>query len=319
MSLSTSGADFTSALFLGPAPPQPGAPPVGGIHDRRAGRPRGNPRRPASSPPALAGRRQCRLGPGRPLGAARPDGPAGDPARGPGRPAPGRRGRLPAGPLGVLGRPRPSGVRVTAFPAPPPANRPADGPDLACPPTAGARAAGSPPRWPGCRPSSGAPGAGAIVDDSLAFGVLGRSEPAGASSGTAPGPVRWSGLDHDGFLWLASLAKAYGTPLTVITGDEPAIPRGGDAGAATACTAARPPRPTWAAGLDVHGRRRKDQRHARHGLCSAHPVVAPGLHRPGTCRRRDGPSPIVGTRIESLDLARHWQRGARRPRDRGDA
>ena len=65
-------------------------------------------------------------------------------------------------------------------------------------------------------------GAGVIVDDSLAFGVLGRSdrrEP--LRDGT--GNLRWSGLDHDGFLWLASLAKAYGTPLTVITGDESAI------------------------------------------------------------------------------------------------
>jgi 8-amino-7-oxononanoate synthase len=71
---------------------------------------------------------------------------------------------------------------------------------------------------------AGKTGGRVIVDDSLGFGVLGRrSVDGGFGDGT--GTVRWAGLKHDGVVWLASLAKAYGTPVTVITGDVPTITR----------------------------------------------------------------------------------------------
>lgn len=71
-----------------------------------------------------------------------------------------------------------------------------------------------------------ATGGGVMVDDSLAYGVLGRrSSPRDDTGmfGDGTGTVRWSGLDHQGFLWLASLAKAYGSPVTVITGEPPVL------------------------------------------------------------------------------------------------
>lgn len=71
-----------------------------------------------------------------------------------------------------------------------------------------------------------------VIDDTLAAGVLGRRSVAGGSVtravpdgglgggfGGGEGTVRWSGLDHRGIVWVASLAKAFGSPLTVITGD----------------------------------------------------------------------------------------------------
>ena len=78
---------------------------------------------------------------------------------------------------------------------------------------------------PGCnRPAplrrlaalASATGGGVVVDDTLAFGVLGRRGEAGFGDGT--GTPRWCGVPHDGLVWLASLAKAHGAPLTVVTG-----------------------------------------------------------------------------------------------------
>ncbi|MGC0236632.1 hypothetical protein ACJJV6_03470 [Arthrobacter nitrophenolicus] len=63
-----------------------------------------------------------------------------------------------------------------------------------------------------------------VVDDSLAFGVLGQRDSDGGF-GDGTGTARWQGLTHDGVVWLGSLAKAYGTPVTVITGDRGAISR----------------------------------------------------------------------------------------------
>ncbi|MGV9947009.1 hypothetical protein [Rhodococcus aetherivorans] len=61
-------------------------------------------------------------------------------------------------------------------------------------------------------------GGGVVVDDSLAYGVLGRRL-GDDRFGDGTGTVHWCGCDHTGIVWLASLAKAYGTPLAVITGD----------------------------------------------------------------------------------------------------
>lgn len=55
-----------------------------------------------------------------------------------------------------------------------------------------------------------------VVDDSLAFGVLG---PGGA------GTPRWCGVSHARLLWVASAGKAYGTPLALITGPAEQIER----------------------------------------------------------------------------------------------
>ncbi|QCU76971.1 hypothetical protein E7744_01060 [Citricoccus sp. SGAir0253] len=62
-----------------------------------------------------------------------------------------------------------------------------------------------------------------LVDDSLAFGVLGARRPGTGPFGDGTGTVRRLGLGHDGVVWLASLAKAHGTPVTVITGDRGTI------------------------------------------------------------------------------------------------
>jgi 8-amino-7-oxononanoate synthase len=82
---------------------------------------------------------------------------------------------------------------------------------------------------PGCnRPAplhrlttlAAATGGNVIVDDTLAFGVLGRrgcaSVRAGFGDGT--GTPGWCGVGHDRMVWLASLAKAHGAPLALVTG-----------------------------------------------------------------------------------------------------
>ncbi|MET1087153.1 MAG: hypothetical protein ABWY04_08535 [Arthrobacter sp.] len=141
-----------------------------------------------------------------------------------------------------------------------------------------------------------------IVDDSLAFGVLGRRSK-GSGFGDGTGTARWLGLGHSGLLWLGSLAKAYGTPVTVITGDAGTIGR-----------------------LTRHGGNR---------LHSSPPSAADlgaglsALHNPHLPRLRDRlyrltqwlrqafrdlglaplgmPFPIVGTPVDSLQLARRWR------------
>jgi 8-amino-7-oxononanoate synthase len=53
-----------------------------------------------------------------------------------------------------------------------------------------------------------------VVDDTLALGVLG----AGPGFGDGSGTLHWCGLDHSDVVVVASLAKAFGAPLAVITG-----------------------------------------------------------------------------------------------------
>ena len=144
-----------------------------------------------------------------------------------------------------------------------------------------------------------------IVDDSLAFGMLGLRT-GGSLFGDGTGTVRWSGLDHDGFIWLASLAKAYGTPLTVITGDEPAIREVAGRGS-NRLHSSPPSAADLGAGLDTLA---DDERITamRTRLC----LLTRWLRRAFTelgLPPQGRPFPIVGTRIESLALARQWQRG----------
>jgi 8-amino-7-oxononanoate synthase len=67
-------------------------------------------------------------------------------------------------------------------------------------------------------------GGALIVDDSLAFGVLG-SRRHGDVFGDGSGTPNWCGLDHDAIVWVASLAKACGAPLAVTTSDRATIRR----------------------------------------------------------------------------------------------
>lgn len=91
-----------------------------------------------------------------------------------------------------------------------------------------------------------------VVDDTLAAGVLGRRAAPGSAalgsvaSGSAPGSaalgsaagwfgagegtVRWAGIESPGILWIASLAKAFGSPLALTTGDRATIRRLADGG-----------------------------------------------------------------------------------------
>lgn len=57
-----------------------------------------------------------------------------------------------------------------------------------------------------------------VVDDSLACGILGHRR-VRDTFGDGTGTPRWLGLTHERLLWVASLGKAYGAPLTVVTGD----------------------------------------------------------------------------------------------------
>lgn len=57
-----------------------------------------------------------------------------------------------------------------------------------------------------------------VVDDSLACGVLGHRHGT-RSFGDGTGTPCWFGLGHHRLLWVASLAKGYGAPLAVVTGD----------------------------------------------------------------------------------------------------
>lgn len=159
-------------------------------------------------------------------------------------------------------------------------------------------------------------GGGVIVDDSLAYGVLGRrgGEPPGHVArpdgrsvpdsvfGDGTGTVRWSGLEHDGFLWLASLAKAYGSPVTVITGDGATLarlrdhggnqwhsspPSAADLGAALDCVA----------DTDAMGRLRR--RSAELVLRLRRDLTGLGLAPQGL------PFPLVGLPLP-IDVARAW-------------
>lgn len=142
-----------------------------------------------------------------------------------------------------------------------------------------------------------------IVDDSLAFGVLGRQQ-GGSPFGDGTGTVRWSGLQPDGFVTVASLAKAYGTPVTVITGDDAAISAIAQRGS-NRLHSSPPSAADINAGLDTlaspasAGRSRI--RLYRHTMWLRRALGDLGLKPEGL------PFPVVGTRVASLELARRWR------------
>jgi 8-amino-7-oxononanoate synthase len=163
---------------------------------------------------------------------------------------------------------------------------------------------GTPAPLGAMRALAGASGGRVIVDDSLAFGVLGqRYSDGGFGDGT--GTARWQGLTHDGLVWLGSLAKAYGTPVTVLTGDRAAIARVARRGGNRLHSS-----PPSAADLGA-------------GLSALRNPRLPGLRDRLwrlTCWLRQAfrdlglpphglPFPIVGTRVDSLLQAREWRSG----------
>ncbi|WP_433612657.1 hypothetical protein [Prescottella agglutinans] len=66
-------------------------------------------------------------------------------------------------------------------------------------------------------------GGGVVVDDTLAWGILGCPTARGTNDGS--GTPRWLGTDHDQIVWVASFAKALGTPITVLTGKAETVAR----------------------------------------------------------------------------------------------
>lgn len=142
-----------------------------------------------------------------------------------------------------------------------------------------------------------------IVDDSLAYGVLGRRRgPDEFGDGT--GTVRWTGLEHAGFIWLASLAKAHGTPLTVITGERgciQAIARRGS----HRMHSSPPSAADLVAGLDALAQR--ERLDMLRGELERHTLWLRGAYTElGLCPQGQ-PFPIVGTRLASVAEARRWQ------------
>ncbi|GAA0459996.1 hypothetical protein Ade02nite_14160 [Paractinoplanes deccanensis] len=141
-----------------------------------------------------------------------------------------------------------------------------------------------------------------VVDDSLAFGVLGRRDGPGFGDGT--GTPRWWGLGHEGVVWVASLAKAYGAPMAVTTGPRDLVARlaagGGNRTHSSPPTAADVAAATRA--LDD-----PDRNAARRARLLRHTRVIGdvlGLRGP--------PFPMVSIRSAGPDEARRWWRALRR-------
>lgn len=143
-----------------------------------------------------------------------------------------------------------------------------------------------------------------IVDDSLAIGVLGR-RPGEGAFGDGTGTARWLGLEHRNVLWLASLSKAYGAPVTVMTGDLATIATltryGGNR-----LHSSQPSAADLGAGLSAVNNRRMTRLRARlyrltRWLRQAFSDL--GLPPQGLT------FPIVGTAVDSLELARRWHTG----------
>jgi 8-amino-7-oxononanoate synthase len=71
-----------------------------------------------------------------------------------------------------------------------------------------------------------------VVDDSLAFGVLGPGDERRAFGTGGTGTVGWLGADHRGVVYVASMAKAFGVPVAVVSGPVTAIDQLRERGAA---------------------------------------------------------------------------------------
>jgi 8-amino-7-oxononanoate synthase len=149
-----------------------------------------------------------------------------------------------------------------------------------------------------------------IVDDTLAAGVLGarpeRARRPGDRFGDGTGTVRWCGLDHRAVLWVASLAKAFGSPLTVVTGCRADVNRLADAGSRWHSS------PPSAADLAAAGTALRDpaaaerrDRLARNVFRVRRALRAAGLPPVGL------PFPLVCVRLPAVVDPAGWQRAAR--------
>jgi 8-amino-7-oxononanoate synthase len=143
---------------------------------------------------------------------------------------------------------------------------------------------------PGCnRPAplkrlaalASATGAGVVVDDTLAFGVLGRRGLTAFGDGT--GTPRWCGVPHDTLVWLASLAKAHGAPLTLLTGPADVVMAVRRHGGSRAHAS-----PPTSADLAAAHRSVLDQA----GNASRRAVLAGHVHRMRRQLRRAGTAPV---------------------------
>lgn len=177
---------------------------------------------------------------------------------------------------------------------------------------------GRPAPLAGLRRTAAATGGAVIVDDTLAFGVLGRRRSPDDPFGDGTGTVRWAGLAHDGIVWVASLAKAYGSPLAVVTGDRATVARLADAGSRWHCS---PPPPSdlvaaLAALSDPRGAAGR-QRLRRNVLRVRHDLLAGGLRPVGRAFPVVGVPPRRGTdpvRWRDLLAARGVDAVVQRPR-----
>jgi len=167
-------------------------------------------------------------------------------------------------------------------------------------------------------------GGALVIDDSLAFGVLGLPRP-GEAFGDGSGTPRWCGLDHDGVVWVASLAKAYGAPLAVTTGDRTAVERLAADGGNRIHSSAPSAADVAAATVALAQPRRNRALRAR---LLAHTLRVRGCLREAGLPVSGPPFPVVSVRLPGTGDARRWwshlrSRGIRtvvqQPRCRGGA
>ncbi|MGI5216521.1 aminotransferase class I/II-fold pyridoxal phosphate-dependent enzyme [Nocardia sp. CA-290969] len=141
-----------------------------------------------------------------------------------------------------------------------------------------------------------------VLDDSLACGVLGRTVP-GEIFGDGTGTPRRFGVNHRDLVWVASFAKAYGTPLAVVTGPEPVLARWRSDG--SRLHAAPPSVPDLAAAqraLRLSGPlRRRRMRLQTRVMAARRMLTAAGLPCNGL------PFPMVGVPLPVTTAVRWWE------------
>jgi 8-amino-7-oxononanoate synthase len=143
-----------------------------------------------------------------------------------------------------------------------------------------------------------------VVDDSLAFGVV----------GDGAGTPAWSGVGHDGLVWVASMAKAYGAPLAVLTGGRDVVDvlahGGGNRVHSSPPSAADLAAAASALELGGRGRRAAAARDrvTRHVLYLREALAAAGIRIGGP------PFPALSLPLATAAQARRW---LDRLRDRG--
>jgi len=135
-----------------------------------------------------------------------------------------------------------------------------------------------------------------VVDDSLAFGVV----------GDGAGTPAWSGVGHDGVVWVASMAKAYGAPLAVLTGSGDVVDvlarHGGNRVHSSPPSAADLAAAARALELGGPGRRAAvaRERVTRHVLYLREALAAAGIRIGGP------PFPVLSLPLATAVQARRW-------------